>query len=866
MQNINEAKFYQALENIFTGAKIEGDGGYINLLKIKSSYYKLILERFKKDVSAESGIIKDSFKEEFFDKLYSFFEKYFSESGSVYFVKTANWQRVYEQVYTDNKDVILFWKTHMLYYVKSDILFKDISAEIPDEQDGRAYNFHFDVGTLKNKQNNEKKNLFFDFSKKEISEKDGKKTYYFNVNYSEGGKKTKTSEISGKLKIKEDILEKAFAVFKKQSEVDFFINKNADAFLNEQLDLYLHQILLNTENKFDQERLDQLKTIKVFAEKIISFIAQFENELVRIWNKPKFVLNSNYVITLDKLTDEIINKLSKHSNLKEQIKEWQELGMVDNNFSFSERSESHKYLSIDTKRFKDLELDILALFDNLDEALDGRLIHSENYQALNTLQERYKEKIQCIYIDPPYNTNSSPIIYINNYKDSSWLTIIHNRMELSRKLLKDNGINITAIDDIELRYLTVLQDNVFGKNNYITTIITKCNPQGRVADKISKTTEFHILHSKNLATIGKLFIKKNDEKKPFPLKRGGTNSKRVERPNRYYPILVKDNKIYMITDEEYSKIYNREKQLFNDNFVESLKNKYESQGFSFILPINQRDEKVVWQRKFERVKEEKETYIVKNNIIYTSSSDVEIPKTLWQDAKFSNPQYGSSYLKDILGHNKFETPKSINTIKQFLSMFESTGIYLDYFGGSGTTAEAIISANKEDDGDRKYIIIELGAHIDTIIIPRIKKIIFSDCWKNGISQNGKGVSQFFKYYSLEQYENTLRNMKYSENIPSTLWDTKNPFETYIFKADQKFADVLSIESEILEVDFNKLYKDIDFAETISNLKGLPIKRITKTGVLLDGENKEMKTNYKDMANSEKIEFIRLLKPLLWWGE
>ncbi|OEG70330.1 hypothetical protein ATZ36_04805 [Candidatus Endomicrobiellum trichonymphae] len=92
-----------------------------------------------------------------------FFEKYFSESGSVYFVKTADWQRVYERVYTDNKDVILFWKTHMLYYVKSDILFQNISTEIEDKQDGLAYNFHFDVGTLKNKQNNEKKVLFFDF-------------------------------------------------------------------------------------------------------------------------------------------------------------------------------------------------------------------------------------------------------------------------------------------------------------------------------------------------------------------------------------------------------------------------------------------------------------------------------------------------------------------------------------------------------------------------------------------------------------------------------------------------------------------------------------------------------------------------------
>ena len=864
MQNINETKFYQALENIFTGAKIEGDSGYINLLKIKSSYYKLILNQFKKDVNEESGIIKDSFKEEFFDKLYSFFEKYFSESGSVYFVKTTNWQRVYEQIYTDNKDVILFWKSRMLYYVKSDILFQDISAEIPDESDGLTYNFRFNVGTLKNKQNNEKKNLSFDFEK--TLEKDGKKAYIFNVSYSESGKKTKISEISRQLKIKEDVLEKAFAVFKKQSEVDFFINKNANAFLNEQLDLYLHQILLSTENKFDQERLNQLKTIKVFAKKIISFIAQFEDELVRIWNKSKFVLNSNYVITLDKLTNEIINKLSEHPNLKEQIKEWRELGMIDNSFSFSERSEAHKYLPIDTKHFKNLELDILDLFGNLDETLDGRLIHSENYQALNTLQEKYKEKIQCIYIDPPYNTNSSPIIYINNYKDSSWLTIIHNRMELSKKLLKDNGINITSIDDIELRYLTALQDDVFGKNNYITTIVTKCNPQGRVADKISKTTEFHVLHSKNLESIDKLFVKKNNEKKPFPLKRGGTNSKRKERPNRYYPILIKDNKIYMITDEEYSKIYNREYRCFNDVFVENLKNKYEKSGFSFVLPINQRGEKVVWQRTFERVKEEKETYIVKNNIIYTPSFDVEIPKTLWDDVIFSNPQYGSSYLKDILGHSKFETPKSINTIKQFLSMFNPTGIYLDYFGGSGTTAEAIINANKEDDGDRKYIIIELDAHIDTIIIPRIKKIIFSDCWKKGTREKGKGVSQFFKYYSLEQYENTLRNMKYSNNTPSNLWDNKNPFETYIFKADQKFADVLSAENEILEVDFDKLYKDIDFAETISNLKGLPIKRITKTGVLLDGESKEIKTDYKNMTNSEKIEFIRLLKPLLWWGK
>ena len=317
MSNINETKFYQALEDIFTGAKIEGEGGYVNLMKIKSKYYNLILQEFKKQVD-ENEIITDSFKEEFFDKLYSFFERYFSESGSVYFVKTAHYQRVYEQVYTDNRDVVLFWKTHMLYYVKSDILFKNLEIEIKDEN-GIPYRFFFNVGKLEGKKNNEKRELVFTFrevkeAEKNLENKTHEKIYVFDVAYSENGRKTKIDDIRKNIKKvseivpSEEVLEKAFKTFKKQSEVDFFINKNAEKFLTEQLDLYMHQILLADENKFDQKRLDQLKTIKTFALKIIKFIAQFEDELVRVWNKPKFALNGNYVITLDKLNKEILDK------------------------------------------------------------------------------------------------------------------------------------------------------------------------------------------------------------------------------------------------------------------------------------------------------------------------------------------------------------------------------------------------------------------------------------------------------------------------------------------------------------------------------------------------------------------------------
>jgi len=135
----------------------------------------------------------------------------------------------------------------------------------------------------------------------------------------------------------------------------------------------------------------------------------------------------------------LLEKILKHKNINEQIKEWQELGIVDENFKVSDifttdltgkhLSEKYQHLPIDTKYFKDLELEILSQFEDLDNSLDGWLIKSENYQALNTILPKFKEKVQTIYIDPPFNTNSSPIIYINRYKDSSWLTMMENRLK-----------------------------------------------------------------------------------------------------------------------------------------------------------------------------------------------------------------------------------------------------------------------------------------------------------------------------------------------------------------------------------------------------------------------------------------------------
>ncbi len=329
--NRHEKQFLDALENVFVGARIEGDSGYINLMKIKSRYYTNgVFPRLMSDINAACRPFDPAFREELFDKLYDFFSRYFSESGSIYFRHTPYHHNVYERVYTDDRDVMLFWKTHMLYYVKTDRLFNSMDVEI----DGTL--FHFDVSGMAHKRANEKRELVYSLK----GVRQGK--IVLAVAYSERGRKTKAGEIVKGLRAKgvtldEETLTRAGRVFERQSEVDFFINKNARAFLREQFDLWLYQYVFSGDTEWRETRLRQLAALKSIAYQIIDFIAQFEDELARVWNKPKFALNSHYVITLDKISDPaLLARLPAHPGMAAQLQEWRDLGLVDEAFAADE--------------------------------------------------------------------------------------------------------------------------------------------------------------------------------------------------------------------------------------------------------------------------------------------------------------------------------------------------------------------------------------------------------------------------------------------------------------------------------------------------------------------------------------------------
>uniref|UniRef100_UPI0013CE05FF DNA methyltransferase n=1 Tax=Helicobacter pylori TaxID=210 RepID=UPI0013CE05FF len=462
----NEAQFYEVLENLFIGVKIEDQpenlldsspraikNGMINLIKAKSQYYHHKKQELKKLIDSKCQDNND-LKEELFDKLYSFFKRYFSANGGIYFNDTPLYDSLYAKSDYEKcslkKDTALFYKTKDLYYVKSETIYKDFCFEL------EGILFNFDASLLESKKYNEKIDLIFNLES--IDTKTN--TLNFSVTLSSKGTQTKTNEILKRcsnqgIKLDEEILKKALVKFKKQGELDFFIHKNALGFLKEQLDLYLFEYLFKEISVFTKERLDEINIIKEVALEVIALVSEFENELCKIWNKPRFVLNSHFIVSLDKLKAKNydLNKITSHPNYPKQVKEWQDL-----NLKTTDNLLENEFLPLDTIYFKDLEEEIKNLFN--EDEINGTLIKSENYQALNSLKNRYKETIDCIYIDPPYNTQNNEFVYADNFKRSSWLTMMTNRLELAQYLLNDKGVMFVSIDDNEQAYCKALMDEV----------------------------------------------------------------------------------------------------------------------------------------------------------------------------------------------------------------------------------------------------------------------------------------------------------------------------------------------------------------------------------------------------------------------
>ena len=584
------------------------------------------------------------------------------------------------------------------------------------------------------------------------------------------------------------LLEKYLTDYTAKNTADYFIHKNLGKFLNQELDFYIKNEVMNLDNIQEstdfshiEQNLQTIKILKTVAKEIIAFLAQLEDFQKKLWLKKKFVAGCHYLITLDYLNEAQIQAALDNPK---QTSRWQALFNVDTSgLNVVELCKNYPHLVVDTSLFEPkFQADVLNNLHDLDEKTNGLLIHSDNFQALNLLQERYKEQVKCIYIDPPYNTSASEIIYKNGYKHSSWLSLIENRTEISKNLLSQNGIIEVAIDNMELRRLNLALDTVFGENNFIANISVEHNAKGIPQEYISATNEYFLIYAKNIEHVEtynfKLSVKELKEKYPLvdekgdyrelPLTRTGSEPLRGDRPFMFFPFLYKDEKLSILPDEERVCLYDLSKNRFDDIYLNELKSKYEIQGYEFILPQNSKGEFYRWKWGVESCKQGliNGELVYKNNTVYNKNRvDANVkPKSLWSDVKYDATSKGTRVLSNLFGKKVFDYPKSIFLVEDAITVGANRNSQiLDYFGGSGTTAHAVINLNREDNGNRKYILVEQGEYFDSVLKPRVQKVIFAKEWKDGKPQadNGVfgGVSQIVKVLKLESYEDTLNNLE-----------------------------------------------------------------------------------------------------------
>ncbi len=642
-------------------------------------------------------------------------------------------------------------------------------------------------------------------------------------------------------------LEKHLNDYTAKNSFDYFIHKDLSSFLRRELDFYIKNevMFLDDIERESAQRVENylavVRAIRRVGLKIIGFLASLEDFQKRLWLKKKFVVETHWCVTLDHVPEEFYAEIAAN---EQQRAEWVRLfaiNEINGNLLDAAYSEpltveflqTQPHLLLNTRLFdRDFTERLLATFDDLEEQTDGVLIESENFQALNLLQARYREQFKCIYIDPPYNTPSSSILYKNDYQHSTWCTLIRDRAELSKRLLQPDGAIFVSIDKTERTNLEYAMDEVFGTSNHIEELIWAQNTANSQLPNYATNHEYVEVYAADrkaveqdvemfrepkpgyaeimdliariqpefpsLATVEAeiqnqfdLHIASYKEELEANGREWDDETKRQDPWRGIYPYKraeYRDKDGSFVSEQDAKKrgatiwiwreispaapaskqaASTRDPQHHNYRYYKPLHpvtrkpSPHPRGGWKFpyspdpSTPARRSfveldaDKRIVWGTDERKVPQTKGfIHEVETNIgtsVFYEYNDGE--------AELAN-MFGESGL--------FLSPKSSRFVRKFVAQAtKKDSLFTDFFGGSGSSGHAVISQNRLDHGARKYVLVEMGAHFNSLMLPRVLKAIYSQDWRDGKPVSRVGSSGLVKIFRLESYEDAMNNLTVS---------------------------------------------------------------------------------------------------------
>ena len=855
---------------------------------------------------ASDAVDIGALEREVYDHLFSFFRRYYSEGD--FLAKRVYKPGVYAIPY-EGEEVTLHWANKDQYYIKTSEYLRDYAFRLRLDDDKQPMRVHFRLtdaaeGEHGNVKAAEGKDRVFilaapgesgrDFIVEEAGEQGKELVVRFEyrpatlTDWPEGARAGKSKPpaqkelsalaaervmavtdatlapwiaelgkphfLSSGEKADYSRLEAHLKRYTARNTFDYFIHKDLGAFLRRELDFYIKNEVMHLDDVENEsaprveQYLSKIKVLRKIAGKIIAFLAQLEDFQKKLWLKKKFVVETQYCITLDRVPAEFYADIAAN---EAQRDEWVKLFAIDDIEQpankgqpelFSQSAPTYSVpLTVDFLRAnQQLPLDttffdatfkqrLLERLGDLDQDVDGVLVHGDNFQALRLLQPRYLGRVKCVYIDPPYNTASSAIPYKNDYRHSSFAAMMQDRMAgLWRTLTKDGALFV-SIDKAERTIVEHVLDDVFGAENRVEELIWAMNTNNSQAPNYSTNHEYVLVYAKHRPTA-------EQDRDMFREPKPGYKEvmELVASLNPQFPSIA-------TVETELRKLYEQHKI--------DLREELEAQGFEWedeknndpwkglynyshaeyrdsvgrLVPQSEararNAELWVWQEDNTSMPATKQAASTKdpnhkNYRFYRplhpmTGQPCPHPKSGWKfafDDDEDSPDKRSFVSLDrdgriAWGENEGKVPrlkrmlhevetnvgKSVFTDysdgeKQTSAMFGRSGVFLapkhadfvtrfllhaakrdstilDCFGGSGSTAHAVIKLNRTDRGRRKFILVETAEYFDTVLKPRVLKAVYSSDWRAGKPVSREGVTQCIKVVRLESYEDALNNLE-----------------------------------------------------------------------------------------------------------
>jgi adenine-specific DNA-methyltransferase len=866
---------------------------------------------------ADSSVDVTALESEVFSHLYSFFRRYYHEGD---FLSLRRYKEGVYAIPYEGEEVKLHWANADQYYVKSSEYLREYAFTLPGD---KSVHFRLVAGSAEqnnNKAASGKERRFILVGDSPVVEENGVLVVGFEYRPSEGQEKQADlnrqavemilgarglddwtralrqpapTESNGR----RTVLEKHLTQYTARNTFDYFIHKDLGGFLRRELDFYIKNEVMHLDDiEHDtapkvEQYLSQIKVIRLIAGKIIQFLAQIEDFQKKLWLKKKFVVETNYCITLDRVPEELYPEIAANDA---QWYEWSGLFAITPDLDFSITNgaahstrlaflRSHSHLPLDTSHFSSAFTErLVASFGDLSEALSGVLIHGDNFHALSLLSNGIAGKVDCVYIDPPYNTGADGFPYKDAYQHSSWLTMMENRLQPVLRLLARTGVLTVSIGREEVFHLANLLDALFGETNRVGDLVWE---KGRKNDAryFSLGHDYILAYARDELHLSAQKTRWREEKpgakeilQEFSrLKREhGEDLQAVEAGVRaFYSTLPVDhpsrkhrrfNRVdgnglwrdhdiswpseggprYDVPHPETGKPCRVPARGWRFATFEKFK-LYEKHGF--IEYREDHNDPPILKRYLNYVSTDFDPDTRRKIVRGPGENDETGNVQVMPSVFYKHSEQPVADLRNMMGADLFPNPKDPEVIARLLSyLTPSGGNVLDFFAGSGTTAQAVAAlARSGQSARRRFWLVEAADHFDSVLKPRVLKALYSSEWSDGVPQQGDGLSVTVKCVRLESYDDTLCNLTKRKQTPD---QNKMLFSDSDVREQYLLSYMLDVESRgsqsLLNVEgFRKPdeYKlkierngetqliNVDLVETFNWLLGLTVKHIDVIG-------------------------------------